>query len=1243
MRRCQRIARVLLGCVVLAGIPATSLSADRDWENEQVFGRHKEPPRVDALAYPTVRLAIQDRREESPWYQSLNGQWFFHWAADPDHRPVDFYRSDYDVSKWDQVAVPGNWQTQGYGVPLYTNIPYPFQQDPPRVTGDPPAHYTNAQQRNPVGSYRRTFRVPPQWAGRQVFLQFDGVDSAFYLWVNGQQVGYSQESRTPAVFNITKYVNQQENILAVEVYRYSDGSYLEDQDFWRLSGLYRDVFLWSTGNIHLRDFFVRTDLDNEYRNAQLQVEMELENFSPQAAQCSVGIQLLDAQEQIILQSRIDAVAVEPQGRRQVSSTSVTVENPAKWTAETPHLYTLVLTLEDSAGNIAAVSSHKIGFRTVEIRDGQLLVNGKAVYLKGVNRHEHDPETGHTVSRESMLRDIQLMKQFNINAVRTAHYPNDVRWLALCDEYGLYVIDEANIESHGMGYGRESLAKDPRWKAAHLDRVERMVERDKNHASAIIWSMGNEAGNGVNFEACYAWIKERDPSRPIHYERAELADNTDIYCPMYAPIEHLLNYASKPQRRPLILCEYAHAMGNSVGNLQDYWDVIEAHEQLQGGFIWDWVDQGLLADVPRGIRIHDSARPDRIVDILGKITDEGVVGPVVVSDAADLNCTGPFSVEAVVRGYRGGSYCPLISKGDHQYLLRLNNGGIDFVIFQQQWVSARVGLDKANLTRGWNRITGVYDGQHLLIYGNGKEVARVAVSGPVAGSPFPVNIGRNSEMTDRVCDLPIREALIYGRALSPDEVSDVASRKADALLHVQLTNVSGESIALGRGTRYFAYGGDFGDQPNDGNFCINGLVQPDRRPNPHLYEVRKVYQSIKVTPEDLARGQIRVHNKYFFTNLDQFEATWVLRCDGNEVAKGWLGRLDVPPQEDQVVTVPFQLPQAAGEYLLTVSFILPSDTPWAPQGHCVAWDQLSVACLAPDTVRSEQRGTWKLTENESRFVIDAGDVQLAIDRQRGALCSYRVAGHEMLTSPLVPNFWKVPNDNQYRNDYLNRLGAWREAAKNRRVTSVTAQASESKIEVTCESVLPVGDARYQVLYAVTPGGDVTVRCRYEPGAGEIPLIPKFGMTCALAGQPNQVTWYGRGPQETYWDRKTGGEIAIHQLSVEELIHPYVRPQDNANRSDVRWFTLCGNDGSGIKVSGSTPLNFSAWPYTIDDLERARHDYELPRRESITLHIDHQLHGVGGDDSWGARTHPQYTLPGNQPYEYRFTLSPILSGH
>lgn len=1215
-----------------------------DWENQKVFDRGKEAPRVSALPYPDQQMAATQQVAKNPWFKTLDGRWKFKWAPDPDHRPRDFFRAGFDAGEWDRITVPGNWQTQGYGVPVYSNSPYPFKKDPPRVMGEPPANFTNYAHRNPVGSYRRTFELPEDWQGRPVFLQFDGVDSAFYLWLNGEKIGYSQGSRTPALFEITPHVQAGENLLAVEVYRYCDGSYLEDQDFWRLSGIFRSVSLWTSGEQHIRDFFVRTDLDEDYRDATLAVDMELANFAARPVECSVDFTLYDGDMQPAVRGTVDEVHLEPSSRTPVSSKTFQLKNPAKWTAETPDLYTLVLAVEDATGRTVEACGHQIGFREVAVRDGQFQVNGKAVDLKGVNRHEHDPETGHTVDRVSMVRDILLMKQFNINAVRTSHYPDDPLWYELCDQYGLYVIDEANIESHGMGYGAESLAKDPSWKEAHLDRIQRMVERDKNHPSIIMWSMGNEAGNGVNFHACYQWIKQRDPSRPVHYERAGLAENTDVYCPMYATIKQIKDYAGAPKERPLILCEYAHAMGNSVGNLRDYWDAIESHDQLQGGFIWDWVDQGLLAEVPPGLRIHHDALPGGTAEVIGHIVPEkGVQGAVALQDTDRLDFTGPFTVEAVVKGYRTGSYAPLVSKGDHQYLLRFNNEGIDFVVFQEQWQSVRVGFEQAGLTGDWNRVTGVYDGNQLLIYVNGKRVAERSVEGSVTSSPYPVNIGRNSEVTDRVSDLLFREVGLYSRALTPNEVKVIENRQPDGLaLRVDLSSVKEEQYSQSEAKQYFAYGGDFGDQPNDGNFCINGLVQPDRRPNPHLYEVRKVYQNVKATTADPGAGTVEVTNKFFFTNLDRFEAKWVLRCDGHKVAGGSLGRVNVPPRSSRTVTVPLGAVSSAGECLLTVAFVLPTRTAWAPKGHRIAWDQMRIP--APETETKSDAspaamGALQLQETDESIVVEGGRFRAQWDRQRGSLTSYRVRDTDLLANPLGPNFWKVPNDNQYRNNYTNRLGPWRKAAAERDITSVTAKESEGKVTITVRSVLPIEQSRYDVVYEVYPDARIVVRCGYKPhGTDRSPLIPKFGMSCRVPARFANVRWYGRGPQETYWDRKTGGEIAIHELTVEEMTHPYVRAQDNANRTDVRWFTLTDNQGRGLRVSGEAPLSFAAWPYTAKDLEAASHDYELPRKSSVTVNIDHKLHGVGGDNSWGARTHPEYTLPANQPYDYQFTLAP-----
>lgn len=583
----------LIACSVLLALPtAPSQTGPEDWENPALPHGGTTAPRAAFVPFPDAASALRTAPQDSPRYMSLNGTWKFHWSPRPADRPLDFWRPEADLGGWKDIPVPSNWMFHGYDDPIYVNIGYEFARNPkpPFVPHD----------HNPVGSYRRVFTVPADWAGMDVTLHFGAVKSFFYAWINGVKLGFSKDSKTPAEFDITKLLKPGENVVAVEVYRWSDGSYLEGQDFWRLAGIERDVYLTAAPDVHIRDFEVRAGLDAGYRHGRLDVTVELAAAgadAPAAARPTVALTLRDAAGRTVLAAA--ARPAEGEGGRIAARFERTLPNVARWSAETPALYRLVLELKDAGGRPLEAVTARIGFRASEIKDGRLLVNGVPVLLKGVNRHEHDPLTGHVISEASMRQDIELMKRSNINAVRTCHYPDDPRWYELCDESGLYLVDEANIESHGMGYGPESLAKDPAWGPAHLDRVARMVERDKNHPSIIIWSLGNEAGDGVNFERAYAWLKQRDPSRPVQYERAELRAHTDIYCPMYEPIEGMLKYAASKQARPLIPCEYAHSMGNSTGNLQDYWEAIESHDQLQGGFIWDWVDQGFAAKTDKG--------------------------------------------------------------------------------------------------------------------------------------------------------------------------------------------------------------------------------------------------------------------------------------------------------------------------------------------------------------------------------------------------------------------------------------------------------------------------------------------------------------------------------------------------------------------------------------------------------------------------------------------------------------------
>ena len=1027
-----------LACALFLGLFVQTVFS-QDWQDPSVIGINKEPGRATSQPYAERSRAIEGDHSKSAYYQSLNGNWKFKWSPDPDSRPQDFFQPGVSVREWDEIPVPSNWQIEGYGIPVYTNVVYPFQKSPPRVMDEPPEDYTNFKHRNPVGSYRREFKIPEGWKGRNVFLQFDGVDSAFYVWVNGQRVGYSQDSRTPAIFNITKKLQDGKNTLAVEVYRYSDGSYLEDQDFWRLSGIFRDVFLWSTGETHIRDYFVRTKLDDDYQKGVLISDLELVNASDMEKTCSIRAELLDASGAEV--ASLDAeFRVPANGSNTVSIESV-VRNPALWSAEQPDLYRLVLTLMDG-DEVVEVHACNIGFREVEIKNGLLHVNGKTVYLKGANRHEHDPHTGHTVSVESMIEDIKIMKRFNINAVRTCHYPDDPRWYDLCDRFGLYVVDEANIESHGMGYEKESLAKDPKWGPAHLERVRAMVERDKNHPSVIIWSLGNEAGNGINFMNAYDWAKQRDPSRPVQYEQAHFDKrNTDIRCPMYATIDRIVKYAKNNPDRPLILCEYAHAMGNSVGNLQDYWTAIEKYPHLQGGFIWDWVDQGLYME---------------------------------------------------------------------------DSGGMEF----------------------------------------------------------------------------------------------------------------------------FAYGGDFGDKPNDADFCINGLISPDRKPNPHLWEVKKVYQHIAFRRLHDGGPKLEIHNKYSFIDLSDVDIHWVIREDGRQYDSGSLGSIRVEPGQRKLISPDREIPalKPNKEYLMTVSAVLNKSTPWADAGHVVAWDQFPIS-EPRESPKPADSSPPKLRETGEHYEVLMGEASGKIDKQTGAVVSLEHTGNELLRKPLVPSFWKHPNNNQWGSEYPERLGVWKKVASERKLVSIEAQEHSSGVTIEVEYELPAVGASYSLRYEFSGVPSLKVSARYKPGKKNVPSLPRFGMQMAITNELSSVTWYGRGPHETYWDRKTGGELALYEADVTDWNHDYIRPQDVGNRTDVRWLTLTNYNGQGVRFTGTKPMSASVWPFAMEDLARARHPHEIGHRDFHTVFLDWKLHGVGGDNSWGARTHRQYTLPGNQPYEFQFTIEPV----
>ena len=969
-------------------------------------------------------------------FLTLNGAWHFHWVDKPADRPADFYRDGFDVSGWDEIDVPGNWERRGYGVPHYLDDSYVFTENPPYIPHD----------YNPVGSYRRSFELPENWIDNEIYIHFGAVRSAMYLWINGKRVGYSQGSKTPAEFNVTRYVRAGGNTVAVEVYRWCDGSYLEGQDSWRLGGIERDVYLYAAPKIRIRDFHVRAGLDESVSRGLLRVEIELVRADESADefQRHVSVGLSKAGTQVWKSSK----AVESaQGTTAIAHFAAELDEIAPWTAETPNLYTLSIEHRDANGAFIEAIPHRIGFRNIGIDGGQLRVNGVPITIRGINRHEHDPITGHVISLESMRRDIELMKRFNINAVRTAHYPNDYRWYELADEYGLYVIDQANIESHLWALGDEQarLGWKPEWELGHMDRVERMVERDKNYTSVIGWELGNEAGNGPTFSRMYDWIKQRDGTRPVLYADSGLPDSSDVYFPMYKSSQLVEQYALTSPERPLIFSEYAHAMGNSVGNLQDYWDLFYRYTSLQGGFIWDFSDQVFL--------------------------------------------------------------------------------------------------------------------EH------------------------------------------------------------------------------GED-----GTPYWAYGGDYPHGRNDGNFCANGVFDANRLPHPHAWEVKKVYQPIHFEPGDLAGGTIVIANRHDFIDLSGFEFSWQVEADGTVIAEGTLPMLATAAGFNETVKIPLPViePEPGSEYFLNIRARSRIDAPLLGRDHEVAWEQfkLPVEASTPPTIAPHALA---LEESETNVFLSGKNFSALFDKGAGRLVSLVYRGTELVRTGLVANFWRAPTDNDVGNRMPERLQRWRNATDDAEITGMKiARIDPNRVRVRVDSTLPGVTSDYRTTYTVHGSGDITVEHQLLNRFVDSPDLPRFGMTMTLPGEFTNLRWFGRGPHENYWDRKTSAAIGVYEGTVWEQYHPYVRPQETGNKTDVRWLAVSDSNGTGLMVVGMPLLSASALQIENSDLAyrpgEQRHGSDVKPRDLVTLNLDFRQMGVGGDDSWGALTRLEYTLPA-LPYSHRFRLRPF----
>ena len=1208
-----------------------------DWEDQSIFRISKLPAHAIKMPFPTKEAAMTKKRMESPWCQLLNGDWKFSWADHPEKRPLDFFKADYDSSAWKTIPVPSNVELQGYGTPIYCNHPYPFKKDPPRVMGEPGKHFTTFNESNPVSSYLKTFTLPSGWKDRQTTVTFNGVSSAFYLWCNGQKVGYSQDSRTPAEFDLTKFLQKGPNTLAVEVYRYSDGAYLECQDFWRLSGIFRDVYLTSNSKVDLTDYTILATINDDGSGRF--------SFSSEASKTSksVGLtlELIDAEGNIIYAPK---EAPNPGKNTSIMTGGQLIKESFKvnpWTAENPYLYTLVIGVGELGKEPTHFYSHKVGFKTSEIKNGQLLISGQPILVKGVNRHDHDPDTGHYISEELMRKDIELMKQLNINTVRTAHYPNDPRFYELCDEYGLYVIAEANIESHGMGYGPESLAKDASWTAAHLDRVTNMVHAFKNHGSIIMWSMGNEAGDGVCFEECSKWLKSKAPVRyPVHYERAGQKPHVDLFTPMYATIAACEKYArteeQKPlaRQRPLIQCEYSHAMGNSSGNLYDYWMLFEKEHLLQGGCIWDWADQGLRkTKAPQG-KLNKSG--DHKVKVSGELHQENGLtsGYATVTHSDKLNAKKHLTVIVDVRpGRSNWGDNPIVTKSDESWALKINRGrDLEFFIFDGTWrsISAKV---PENWQNNWHQVIGNYNGDELTLSVNGYVLARRAHKGTIKPSKLDIGIARNAQYGNRTFDGQIKAVTIFDKPIDPK--GGVGANPAP-MLTLNFTDFTRPEGDL----EFFAYGGDFGDFPNDDNFCANGIVTSDRKPTPQAPEVFKAYQNLRLielvkTHEN--ETTLKLRNTSTFTNFSKYNTFVTVLLDGKPQPEIERPSIDLAPGAEEKVRISAPYPaDYPGEIHLTLELRLKANTSWAKKGHVVAREQVRLKG-SPQVPKVEPKANATINYDEPFIIITSEKLLFKISKATGMLTSYSVDGKELLSSPLLLNFWRPPVDNDRANKFGARSGAWRNAGPNTICTDHIYTGGPGATTASFNLKIPAGETTGNITYTILRDGTLDIDVTITP-KGKIGPLPRLGMQCTVPATYNQVSWFGNGPHETYADRKAGGILGRWTATTDDLFFPYLEPQETGNLTDLRTLSLLNASGQGLTITalGDHLLSGGTYPCLMSDLEGRRHPVDIPKRDIVTLNIDHQQMGVGGTNSWGARPLPEYRIKPTGTYTWSFRL-------
>ncbi|MFC8941494.1 glycoside hydrolase family 2 TIM barrel-domain containing protein [Streptomyces griseoincarnatus] len=1267
-RRLLESGAAVLGALVLAAPSGAAHAAGPrpqaddgppEWNDFGVFRLGTEPPHTTLMPYAGVPQALAADRTRSPYRLDLDGTWKFAYADRPEDRDPDFHRTDTDDRGWDTIPVPSVWQMHGHDFPIYLNITYPYWG--PNGRGEEPQPPAAPTRYNPVGQYRRTFTVPRDWRGRRVFLHFEGVKSAHYVWINGELVGYDEDSYTPSEYDVTDHLRPGTNQIAVEVYRYSDGDWLEDQDMIRLSGIFRSVHLFSTPPVHLRDFKLETPLDDTYTAAELDVTAHVRAYGEGAGggRYTVETQLYDARGHAVwsrpLRQTADLGSVEA-GRDVTVRASRAVPEPRLWSAEEPYLYTAVLRLRDPAGAVVETLSHRVGIREFALKDGLMRINGRPVSFRGTNRHEMHPARGTALTREDMVRDITIVKRLNMNSVRTSHYPDNPLWYELADAYGLYLVDETNLETHGI---RDRYPGDhPDWTAACVARAQNMVHRDKNHPSVVVWSLGNEAGGGSTFTAMHDWIRSYDATRVIQYEGDDRPGISDIRSRMYESPDRVEQRAlDTADTRPYVMIEYSHAMGNSNGNFGKYWDVVRRHDVLQGGWIWDFADQSLHTPVPGRVLLTESgpaALRGEILATRGRLDrDKGLSGITVFERHDSLDLTGSLTLEAWFTPGVPGYHQPIVAKGDTQYALKQTDRRVEFFIHSDgQWIAVNWTVPDDWSGRE-HHVAGVFDAGTgtLGLYVDGAVRAARTTDRRPTSNTAPLSLASDADDQTREFDGTIRRARVYARALTTAELGSEDRTPGDEGVRFWFDAATVRTERKRPEARTFlAYGGDWGDNPNDGAFVADGIVTADRELGGKAAEIKRVHQAVgAVRTPGGGPGAVTLTNEYLFTNLRDFDGRWELVADGEVTGRGRFTRdqLDLEPLSEKRVGLPVRLPRdpAPGtEFFLQLSFTTRERTPWAEPGFEVARHQLPLDADTPAVVPvplSRVPALRHETRDEDVRITGQG-FSVTVDRRTGLLTDYEADGTRLLTSGPAPNFWRAPTDNDRGNGQHLRNQTWRDAGARRTVTDVTVRPlGDRAVEVRVTGTLPTTvESRYSTTYTVFGHGEIKVDHTLHPGAANLPYLPEVGSLLFLPRRLDRLHWYGRGPEENHWDRNAGTDVGRWSSTVAEQWTPYIRPQENGNKTDVRWAALTDRTGRGLLVTGEPLVEINASHFTPEDLSAGvRHDYQLTPRDAVVLRVNHRQMGVGGDNSWGAHTHDEFKLFADRDYAYTYRLRPL----